>query len=141
MGFRLSGGVASLLAYRRTSPATTTSELAMSAYLQSLQKEQTRAQRLAPVTLQQRIQDWFNALPELTRQRPFSMGEIAAATESQGRHIGPVLLALGWTRMRTWSGNHPYRRYWLPPNLCRERHTARTLEVNWPGPSAQRIVK
>ena len=118
MGFRLSGGVASLLLFRRTFPATT-SEVDMSAYLQSLQKEQTRAQRSPPATLQQRIQDWFNALPELTRQRPFSMGEIAAATESQGRHIGPVLLALGWTRMRTWSSNHPYRRYWLPSGFNR----------------------
>ena len=86
----------------------------MSAYLQTLQKEQMRTLRYAPTTLQQRIQVWFSALPELTRHRPFSMQELENALGSQGRHIGPVLLALGWTRMRTWGGTQPFRRYWLP---------------------------
>ena len=46
--------------------------------------------------------------------KPFSMQELENALGSQGRHIGPVLLALGWTRMRTWGGTQPFRRYWLP---------------------------
>lgn len=119
MGFRLSGGGASLQYTRKSFPAATTSEIGMSAYLQTLQKEQMRAQRTPPATLQQRIQAWFNALPELTRHRPFSMEELEAALGSQGRHLGPVLAALGWTRIRTFGGNQPYRRYWLPSGFNR----------------------
>lgn len=114
MGFQLSGGVAFLLRMPWLVPAATTSEVSMSAYLQTLNKELARAKRAMPVTLQERIQTWFDALPELTRHRPFSMQELETALGSQGRHLGPALAALGWTRMRTYGGNQPYRRYWLP---------------------------
>jgi hypothetical protein len=115
MGFRLSGGVASLPCLRRTFPATT-SETAMSAYLNSLQKQLNEATRTEPASLRQRFQEWYAALPELTRTRVFAMSEIEAALQSQGRHIGPVLLAHGWTRIRVWNRAHPFRRYWRPPH-------------------------
>ena len=119
MGFRLSGGGTSLPYIRNSFLAATTSEIEMSAYLRTLQKEQLRTQRAPPATLQQRIQAWFNALPELTRHRPFSMQELETALRSQGRHLGPALASLAWNRMRTYGGNQPYRRYWLPPGFSK----------------------
>jgi hypothetical protein len=88
----------------------------MSAYLNSLQKQLNEATRTEPASLRQRFQEWYAALPELTRTRVFAMSEIEAALQSQGRHIGPVLLAHGWTRIRVWNRAHPFRRYWRPPH-------------------------
>jgi hypothetical protein len=55
------------------------------------------------------------ALPEFTRNRPFSMSEFEAVLKSQGKHISPVLLELGWQRKRIWSTTGHYHRYWIPP--------------------------
>jgi hypothetical protein len=97
--------------------SATTSETAMSAYLNSLQKQITETTRAAPAALRQRLHDWYANLPELTRTRLFAMSEIETALQSQGRHIGPVLLAHGWTRIRVWNSAHPFRRYWQPPSV------------------------
>jgi hypothetical protein len=49
-----------------------------------------------PLSLRQRFLNWYHSLPEFTRNRPFSMSEFEAALKSQGKHISPVLLELGW---------------------------------------------
>jgi hypothetical protein len=64
--------------------------------------------------LQQRVLEWFTRLPEVSRQRPFSMIEIEEATGSQGKYLSKVLLDLGWVRKRKWSSAGRYNRYWLP---------------------------
>jgi hypothetical protein len=66
-------------------------------------------------SLQQQFAEWFDALPEITRNRPFSMVEFEAALNTQGKYISPVLLELGWQRKRRWSSQGQYHRFWVPP--------------------------
>ena len=68
--------------------------------------------------LEERVLAWFNGLPEFTRLRPFSMGELEYALKTQGRHISPVLISLGWVRKRKWDSKQHYHRYWVPPGLA-----------------------
>lgn len=86
----------------------------MSAYTEQLNRV-IAAQVPAQSPLKQRFLDWFNALPEVTRNRPFSMMEFEAALGTQGKYISPVLLGLGWRRKRRWSSQGQYFRYWQPP--------------------------
>ncbi|OEZ27163.1 hypothetical protein [Variovorax boronicumulans] len=88
----------------------------MSAYLASL-KQQSAAQAPASPPLQQRFQEWFTSLPELTRERPFSMAEFEKVLGTQGKYISPMLLGLGWQRKRRWSSRGQYHRYWVPPTV------------------------
>lgn len=67
------------------------------------------------LSLHQRFIDWYAALPEIARDRPFAMAELEAALSTQGRFLSPVLLSLGWERRRRWISRGPYSRYWLPP--------------------------
>lgn len=89
----------------------------MSAYIRRLNEELAREQPRAPAPspLQQRVLEWFNALPEVSRNRPFSMSEIENAVGSQGKYISRVLLDLGWERKRKWTTTGQYSRYWVPP--------------------------
>jgi hypothetical protein len=57
--------------------------------------------------------DWYGALPEVTRHRPFSMVESETALGTRGKYISPVLLALGWQRKRQGSSLGQYHRYWV----------------------------
>jgi hypothetical protein len=91
--------------------------MAMSAYVKELNRELERAlqqRQPAPSPLRIRVVEWFNGLPEVSRNRPFSMSEIERALGSQGKYISPVLLELGWRRRRKWSSTGQYHRYWLP---------------------------
>lgn len=65
--------------------------------------------------LRQQFLDWYGALPEIARHRPFSMVEFEKALGTQGKYISPVLLELGWQRKRRWSSLGQYHRYWVPP--------------------------
>ncbi|CAE6828723.1 hypothetical protein [Paraburkholderia nemoris] len=86
----------------------------MSAYIKRLENLATTD---FPVRspMRQQFLDWYGALPEIARQRPFSMIEFERALATQGRYISPVLLALGWKRKRRWSSQGQYHRYWVPP--------------------------
>lgn len=87
-----------------------------SAYLRSLEKllpPTTSKPKVPP--LEARFVEWFNSIPEFTRDRPFSMHEFEISLGSQGRFISPVLLRLGWQRQRRWSSRGSYHRYWQPP--------------------------
>lgn len=89
----------------------------MSAYLTQLNRaiERQRQQPFRPSSLSDRFVAWHRSLPEVSRDRRFSMSEIDAALKTQGRYISPVLLELGWRRRRIWSTTGQYHRYWLPP--------------------------
>jgi hypothetical protein len=63
------------------------------------------AQRLS---LHNRFLNWYRSLPEFTRNRAFSMSKFETALKSQGKHISPVLLELGWQRKRIWSTTGHY---------------------------------
>src|SRR6516165_3314084 len=75
-----------------------------------------RAQPSKPSTLLDRFTVWYRSLPPVSRERRFSMSEIAAALKTQGKYISPVLLELGWRRKRVWSTTGQYHRYWEPPS-------------------------
>lgn len=65
--------------------------------------------------LHQRFSDWYKSLPEISRHRPFAMAEFELALNVPGKLISPVLLSMGWTRKRKWTGGGHYPRYWVPP--------------------------
>lgn len=67
-------------------------------------------------SLRQRFIDWYAALPEIARQRPFAMAELEQALSTQGKYLSPILLELGWRRGRKWSSRGQYNRYWIPPH-------------------------
>ena len=73
-----------------------------------------------PLSLRQRFLDWYRSLPEFARNRRFAMSELEMALKSQGKHISPVLLELGWQRKRIWSTTGQYHRYWVPPPLSKQ---------------------
>jgi hypothetical protein len=66
--------------------------------------------------LRDRFVAWYGDLPAVSRDRPFSMLEFERALRTQGRHLSPILLGLGWKRGRRWAaGGGQYNRYWEPP--------------------------
>ncbi len=88
----------------------------MRGYLASLRlhAQNTAPQALPRDSLETRFVNWFDSLPEFTRNRPFSMSEFENALGTQGKHLSPVLLRLGWVRKRRWNSRGQYHRYWLP---------------------------
>lgn len=86
----------------------------MSAYVKMLNR-QTEAGAPATPPLRQKFVDWYCTLPEIARNRPFSMMEFERALATQGKYISPVLLELGWQRKRRWNSRGQYHRYWVPP--------------------------
>jgi hypothetical protein len=89
-----------------------------SAYVASLNRHldaDPRANVQDVCSLRQRFLDWHSALPEISRSRAFAMAEFEAALTTQGKYLSPILLSLGWTRKRRWSGVGQYSRYWVPP--------------------------
>lgn len=89
-----------------------------SAYIARLNREMlAEAAQPQPEThsLHQRFIDWYTGLPEITRDRPFAMTELERALGTQGKHLSPVLLSLGWQRRRKWTGTGQYPRFWMPP--------------------------
>lgn len=89
----------------------------MSVYIHKLNRELARAAEPEPAAkLSQRLIDWHQSLPAVSRMRRFSMSEIEKAMTTQGRYIGQELLSLGWRRKRVWSTSGSYSRYWVPPN-------------------------
>ena len=90
--------------------------MTVTAFVKKLQREfAARQRRDDPGDLRQRFLDWYGTLPEVTRNRPWSMQEVETALGTQGKYISAVLLTLGWQRKRQWSSTGRYHRYWLPP--------------------------
>lgn len=65
--------------------------------------------------LRARFLAWHSSLPEVSRCRPFAMVEFEQALHTQGKHLSPILLGLGWQRKRKWNSKNQYHRYWVPP--------------------------
>jgi len=86
----------------------------MSAYIKLMQ-QRVPADSPREIPLKQQFLEWYGALPEVARIRPFSMVEFEQALGTQGKYISPVLLVLGWQRKRRWSSRGHYHRYWVPP--------------------------
>ncbi|MGV3554232.1 MAG: hypothetical protein ACO1OD_03145 [Croceibacterium sp.] len=91
-----------------------------SAYVKKLDRlvaeDRTTKTNPAEDTLQQRFLEWFNGLPEVSRQRAYSMVEMEQALHTQGKYLSPILLELGWQRRRKWSSSRQYHRFWVPPD-------------------------
>ena len=85
------------------------------AYIARLERELAAKHEQTPLDLRQRFLDWYGGLPEVTKNRAFSMQEFEKALGTQGKYISEVLVALGWARKRQWSSTGRYYRYWLPP--------------------------
>lgn len=88
-----------------------------SAFIARLNREMLESTAQQPCTppLRQRFIDWHANLPEIVRDRPFAMTELERALGTQGKHLSPVLLSLGWQRRRKWTGTGQYPRFWVPP--------------------------
>lgn len=87
------------------------------AYIARLKRELSEeAQQPLAVShnLRQQVLDWFESLPEISRNRPFAMVELERALGTQGKYLSPVLLSLGWSRKRKWTSQGQYHRYWVP---------------------------
>lgn len=76
----------------------------------------------AAPSLLKRFSEWFDALPEISRNRPFAMVELENALSTQGKYLSPILLGLGWQRRRRWTSNGQYSRYWVPPTCAQYLH-------------------
>ncbi len=70
----------------------------------------------SPRSLEDRFKLWFFELPEVTRNRPWSMSELEKALHTQGKYLSPILLRAGWVRRRQWNSKKQYHRYWVPTN-------------------------
>lgn len=93
----------------------------MSAYIAELRRQTAEAAACEPqqtqsASLRDRFLAWHGGLPPLTRDRPFSMKEFEVALKTQGKYISPILLDLGWQRIRVWASTGQYHRYWQPPS-------------------------
>lgn len=92
-----------------------------SAYISTL-KRMLDAEAERPLaglpSLQDRFLAWYAALPEVSRDRPFAMVEFEHALQTQGKYLSPVLLQLGWSRKRKWTGRGQYHRYWVKSDVA-----------------------
>ena len=74
------------------------------------------------------IDDWWNALPVVTRHRRYQLTEISDAlfirtgNRFANRHITAALESMAWTTGRDWTRAGRNRRYWLPLNLERAKN-------------------
>ena len=94
----------------------------MNGYIRQLQKmvenqlsASVKQENHSQDTLETQFAKWFDSLPEISKNRPFSMAELEEALGTQGKYLSPVLLRLGWSRKRKWSAKGQYHRYWVPP--------------------------
>jgi len=88
------------------------------AYISGLYKSlaaETLPSELSKPDLRQRFLDWLDSVPEVSRYRPYSMMELEKALGTQGKYLSPILLGLGWSRKRKWTGSRQYPRFWIPP--------------------------
>jgi hypothetical protein len=85
-----------------------------SAYISALNRELgAEIVALSTPDLKQRFLEWFDSVPEVSRNRRYSMIEFERALSTQGRYISPVLRSLGWKRGRDWSSAGQNHRYWV----------------------------
>jgi hypothetical protein len=88
-------------------------ELEISRERSRQEREAIRAEQIRPLT--QKISDWWEALPQEQRTSQYTMESLRNIFGVSGSRIGPALIALGWTRGRSWRSEGSYYRYWRPP--------------------------
>jgi len=88
----------------------------MTAYISALKRDlELSSEVTVRVDLRQRLVEWYDRQPEISRCRPYAMVELEKALSTQGKYLSPILLALGWRRRRRWTSRGQYNRYWEPP--------------------------
>lgn len=87
-------------------------------YMQRLQRNRLEAdekRRAAPrpLTLAERIDSWFQALPTAEQRAAYSMEFFKDYFGEAPARLGPVLFSLGWERQRDWRIGNPHGRVWV----------------------------
>jgi hypothetical protein len=96
----------------------------MNRYIRELR--QGTAERLAAAAairahaarpLDQKIQEWFAALPPEERRAQYKMSELVLIFNVASSRIGTALHRLGWQRRRSWREGASYSRFWVPAQI------------------------
>lgn len=87
-------------------------------YMERLQQRRAEIQAIkaetpAPLTLSERIIEWWRALPQEEQQATYSMEFFRDYFGEAPARLGPVLFSLGWERKRIWEVGKPHRRVWI----------------------------
>lgn len=86
-------------------------------YMQTLKEKRSAVQALRdttkPPSLHERIEKWYDDLPDDDKRRAFTMKEFKAVFGETPQRMGAALFDLGWTRKRMWRDDRPTARYWL----------------------------
>lgn len=78
-----------------------------------LESEMKRRTAPRPLTLAERIEIWFQALPAAEKCAAYSMEFFKDYFGESPARIGPVLFSLGFERKRDWRIGKPHGRVWL----------------------------
>lgn len=86
-------------------------------YMQQLQRRRLEAeekQRSAPkpLTLAERIDQWYEGLNAADQNSAYSMEFFKKKFDEAPARIGPVLFSLRWERKRDWRIGKPHGRVW-----------------------------
>ena len=89
----------------------------MSVYINRLKQasEQAQASHDCRTIPESKFDRWWAGQPKATRQRPYSMSELAAQIGVASNVLTFTLTARGWTRSRKWQNKAHYYRLWTPP--------------------------
>lgn len=98
----------------------------MSTYIQRLREWSAARQAEAAAVrahnarpLDQKIQDYFAALPPEELRPQYTMSELVLIFKAAPGRIGTALHGLGWQRKRRFAGEVSYSRFWVPPSTGR----------------------
>lgn len=64
--------------------------------------------------LDEKIRDWYAALPPQQRRASYTMNELVLLFNTAPGLIGTALHRLGWARRRSWHDGGSYARFWVP---------------------------
>lgn len=89
----------------------------MSAYINQLKQVVAQAEAVhdGMTITERKFEKWWAAQPEATRNRPYSMSELAAQVGVAANVLTFTLTERGWTRKRQWQHRTHYFRLWVPP--------------------------
>lgn len=87
-------------------------------YAKYLKQKREAAQALREAepkqpTLSERIEKWYEGLPDEDKRRAFTMKEFRALFGETPQRISAVLWDQNWTRKRSTRNDLPTSRYWL----------------------------
>ncbi len=98
----------------------------MNPYLEALKRRvaeirgrQEEERALRSRSLDQKIRDWYAALPPQQRRTYYTMDDLVLLFNAAPSRIGMALHRLGWERRRRWHDDGSYARFWVPAWLGR----------------------